>query len=460
MLIVPEEAEGEDMERLRFPRGFAWGSATASYQIEGGAAQDGRGESIWDRFCQTPGRILHGDTGEVACDHYNRYREDVRLMKDLGHNAYRFSVSWSRVLPRGRGKVNSAGLSFYSRLVDELLAAGIEPYLTIYHWDLPQALQDIGGWTNPDMPQYFEEYCRVLLELLGGRVKKWITLNEPAVTAFKGYYGGAHAPGHNDLSSAILASYNILVAHGKAVPLVRAMCPDSDVGITLNFSPMKPHDADREQDRIAARNLDGLMNRWFLDPILKGSFPADLMDLFRSRKLTLPEVKPEDLALMGQKIDFLGVNYYFPEYVRYNEQSWPFGAETAWVEKPRTDRGWIISAGDFSDLLVRLKNEYGVGTIYITENGASYNDVINADGEVEDFARIDYLRRHLVAVHEAISAGVDIRGYFVWTLYDNFEWAFGRSSRFGIVFNDFGTQKRTIKKSGYWFKRVIEANGL
>jgi beta-glucosidase len=448
------------MDRYVFPKGFAWGTATASYQIEGGTTQDGRGESIWDRFCQTPGRILHGDTGRVACDHYNRYKEDVRLMKDLGHNAYRFSVSWSRVLPQGRGKVNAAGLSFYSHLVDELLNAGIEPYLTIYHWDLPQALQDIGGWTNPDMPQYFEEYSRVLFDLLRGRVKKWITFNEPAITAFKGYYNGVHAPGHNDLSSAILASYHLLIAHGKAVELARVLCPDSEVGITLNFSPMTPYDTNRELDRVAARNLDDLMNRWFLNPILKGSFPADLMELFRSRRLTLPEVKPEYLTLMGQKLDFLGVNYYFPEYVRYNEQSWPFYAETAWVDKPRTDRGWIISAEDFTQLLVRLKNDYGVGKIYITENGASYNDVLSTNGEVEDFPRIDYLRRHIIAVHKAISAGADIRGYFVWTLYDNFEWAFGRYSRFGIVFNDFDTQKRSIKKSGYWFKGVIEANAL
>lgn len=443
--------------RYQFPKGFAWGTATASYQIEGAVKQDGRGESIWDRFCQMPGNILHGDKGDEANDHYNRYKEDVALMKSLGHNAYRFSVSWSRIMPKGRGEINEKGIQFYSALVDELLAAEIEPYLTIYHWDLPQALQDIGGWQNEDMIDYFEAYCKVLFERLGGRVKKWITLNEPFCTAIAGNFSGEHAPGIRDLSTAIRVSYILLRAHGAAVRLFRAMNVPGEIGITLNAMPTYPV-SDSPEDTLAASRQDGFNNRWFFDPVLKGTFPADMMGLFKSLGVTLPDLSQQ--ASICEPLDFLGVNYYFTTPIRFNKFAWPLSAETAHRDIPRTDREWPIDPEGLTRFLLHVKNEYGVDKVYITENGASYNDKINMDGEVLDYNRIDYLRSHFIAAHTAMEAGVNLQGYFVWSLYDNFEWAFGRYSRFGIVFEDFETHKRTPKKSAYWFEKVIEHNGL
>ncbi len=447
------------MSKLIFPKGFQWGTATAAYQIEGAVKEDGRGESIWDRFCQMPGNILHNDVGDVACDHYHLYKDDVALMKSMGHSAYRFSIAWSRIMPTGRGEVNKAGLAFYSDLIDELLAAGIEPYVTIYHWDLPQALQDIGGWLNADIVNYFEDYCKVVFESFGGRIKNWITLNEPFCIAYLGYFIGEHAPGYHDLASALKASYNLMLSHGYAVRLFRKMKLPGQIGITLNMGPTYSA-SDSEEDKLAARYMDGFNNRWFLDPLFRGSYPKDMIELYKSRGITLPEFKQDELALCSQKIDFLGINYYSTSVVRYDRDKWPFYSADVRTERPYTDREWPIDPKALTDILVRLNQEYDVPGFYITENGASYNDIVDLDGSIEDNNRIDYLRRHFIAAHNAIQAGVDVRGYFIWSLYDNFEWAFGRYSRFGIVYNHFDTQKRMVKKSGHWFKDVIDANAV
>lgn len=445
------------MSKIVFPEKFYWGTATASYQIEGGAAQDGRKESIWDRFCQMPGNILNNDNGAEANDHYNRFREDVKLMKELGHTSYRFSVSWSRVIPDGTGAVNEKGLKFYSDLVDELLAAGIEPFLTIYHWDLPQALQDRGGWQNEESIAWFEEYCRVLFTALNGRVKYWATLNEPYCTAWLGNHTGEHAPGMRDLGTAIRVSYNELRAHGAAVRLFRSMGVEGKIGIVLNNTPVIPA-SDDPRDQMAARYQDGYNNRWFYDPVFKGTFPRDMIELFRARGITLPDFSDE--ASICEPLDFFGLNYYFPTTIAYDKFAWPFYAREVRTELPYTDRGWPIAPKVFRDLIIRLNTEYKLPPMVISENGASYNDVLGVDGQIHDANRIDFIRRHLEAVHEAIEYGVDVFGYFVWSLYDNFEWAFGRYSRFGIVYEDFDTHVRTPKDSAYWYRKVIEENGF
>jgi len=440
-----------------FPKDFKWGTATASYQIEGGVRQDGRSESIWDRFCQMPGNILNNDTGEIANDHYNRYKEDVALMKELGHTAYRFSVSWSRVLPEGIGKINEKGLQFYSNLVDELLAAGIEPFITIYHWDLPQILQDKGGWQNPDCVSWFTEYSKVLYEKLGDRVKFWCTLNEPFCVAFLGNYTGEHPPGMRDLGTAILVSYNIMLAHGAAVRLFREMNLPGEIGITLNFTPSYPYE-DNPEDKLASSHMNDYCVRWFMDAVFKGEFTKDLVELLKERGITLPDFT--QASSIAEKLDFLGINYYNPSFHRYNKHSWPFYAEGVKTDLPCTDRQWPIDANVLEELLIMLKKEYDVPKMYITENGCSYNDVLNEKGEILDYNRINYLSRHFKAVWNAIEKGVDVRGYMIWSLYDNFEWAFGRYSRFGIIYHDFETLKRTPKQSALWLRDVIKNNGL
>jgi len=445
------------MAKYDFPKDFMWGTATASYQIEGAVQQDGRSESIWDRFCQMPENIMHNDSGEVIDDHYNRYKEDVALMKELGHTAYRFSVSWSRVLPEGTGRINEKGLQFYSDLVDELLAAGIEPMLTLYHWDLPQVLQDKGGWQNSDSIGWFEEYSRVLYEKLKGRVKYWITLNEPFCTAFLGNYIGVHAPGMRDLGTAVLVSYNLMLAHAAAVRAFREMQIPGEIGITLNFTPAYPFE-DTPEDKSAAQYMDGFNVRWFADAVFKGRFPQDLLELFAEKGITLPDFS--DIDSVAEKLDFLGVNFYFPACYRYNKSSWPFCAEEARTELPYTDRLWPIDAESLRKLIVRLTADYGAPKIYITENGCSYNDVVLESGEILDYNRIDYLSRHFKAIRSAIEQGANVCGYMVWSLLDNFEWTFGRYSRFGLVYVDFDTQKRIPKQSALWYKDVIKNNGL
>lgn len=448
------------MEERRFPDGFTWGVATASYQIEGAYDEDGRGETIWDRFCAVPGNVLNGDDGKVACDHYHRYETDVELMKNMGMKAYRFSIAWSRIFPKGYGEVNEKGIAFYSRLIDQLMEAGIEPYITLYHWDLPQALQDIGGWANPEMPHYFLEYAKVVMEAFGDRVKKWITLNEPYCAAFLGNYEGRHAPGYRDFSTAVRAAYHMYVGHGLVVDYFRGHQRGGEIGITLNLMGRLPL-TDSPADIRAAAVADGYLNRWFAEPIIYGRYPQDMIDLYRLKGIVLPEFKEEHLKMMSQKLDFVGLNYYNDFWVKSDDTAWPLGFK---IENPKyvqvNDRNWPVTEQGFLKMLLRMKEEYGIEKIYITENGTSFPDVVSMDGKVEDGGRKDYLHRHLNALWEAISMGVDVRGYFQWSLYDNFEWGCGYSSRFGIVYVDFNTQERIVKESGHWYSEVARRNAI
>ncbi len=448
------------MEKYQFPNTFIWGTATASYQVEGAAQEDGRGESIWDRYCRTPGKVCCGDIGDIACDHYHRYKEDIQLMKKLGIKAYRFSIAWPRIFPNGIGKIEEKGIRFYSDLTDELLKAGIEPYVTLYHWDLPQALQDIGGWANPQMPDYFLEYCKVAFHALGDRVKHWITLNEPYCVAFLGHYEGRQAPGIQDFSTALQVSYHLYIGHGKVVKYFREQCMKGEIGITLNLMPRQPLDkkADNEQ---AVQYADGYLNRWFIDPLILKKYPEDMIELFKRKGIKIPEFTEENLELIGQPLDFLGLNYYNDTYIRANPDKWPLEGEAVIPKgKQVTDREWPITPEGLEEMLLRLKEEYHFSKIYITENGASFNDIVTMDHTVEDIGRKDYLKRHLTAVHRAIDQGVPVAGYFVWSLLDNFEWAFGYQSRFGIVYVDFVTQERILKSSGMWYAQCIQKNEI
>jgi beta-glucosidase len=448
------------MHNCFFPDGFAWGVATASYQIEGAVHEDGRGESIWDRFSHIPGNILDDDNGDIACDHYHRYREDVRILKQLKVTSYRFSIAWPRIFPRGYGRVNSAGIRFYSDLVDELLAGGIEPYVTLYHWDLPQTLQNEGGWANRRTAGYFADYCRVMFEALGDRVKNWITLNEPWVAAFGGYYTGDFAPGLRDFSAALEAAHNMLRGHGMAVRLFREMKLEGRIGITLNLCPREPA-SDSSADIKAARINDGYGNRWFLDSVFKGAYPEDMLELYRSKGVVLPGIAEDDMRLIGEKVDFLGINYYFVDFTAADQANWPLGIRTTIpLDYPVTGYKWPIVARGLTDLLVRVSQDYGNPAVYITENGASCNDVVSVKGEVLDECRIDYLERHIIASHDAISKGVNLKGYFVWTLLDDFEWNTGFSNRFGLVYMDKRNGERIIKKSAHWYAVVIANNGI
>lgn len=443
---------------LRFPEGFVWGAATAAYQIEGAWDEDGKGPSIWDVFCRVPGAIQNGDTGEVACDHYHRWRGDVALMRELGLQAYRFSISWPRVLPEGRGKVNRLGLDFYDRLTDALLAAGIQPFVTLYHWDLPQALQEMGGWPSRDTARYFADFADVVSRRLGDRVHHWITLNEPWVVAYAGYGNGYHAPGVRDPLAAIQATHYLLLAHGLAVPVLRENGgAAAQVGITLNLAPVHPA-SDREEDVEAARRYDGFLNRWFLDPLFRGRYPEDMLEMLG---VALPESYEGDLETISVPVDFLGVNNYTRSVVANDPDS--LVVETKEVKpegRPYTEMGWEVYPEGLYEILVRVHRDYGPARLYVTENGAAFADRVGADGRVHDAQRVDFLREYIAQAHRAVEEGVPLAGYFVWTLLDNFEWAYGYSKRFGIVYVDFGTQERVIKDSGYWYREVIAENGV
>lgn len=445
-------------ERL-FPKEFLWGAATASYQVEGAFDEDGKGESIWDRFSHTPGKVLNGDTGDVACDHYHRYRDDVKLMRNLGLKAYRFSISWPRIFPSGGGRPNQKGLDFYRSLVDALLNAGIKPVATLYHWDLPQALQDKGGWPQRDTAEYYADYAAYMFEKLGDSVALWITHNEPWVVSVLGYGIGVHAPGIRDLSLAVKAAHNLLLSHGKAVKIFRDLkLGDSKIGITLNLTPVYPASSS-EADKEAARRYDGFSNRWFLDPIFKGRYPEDLMEVFGGAGY-LPQIDSHDFDVIAAPIDFLGVNYYTRTVVQASEANRPLMASQVEPKTNITEMGWEIYPQGLYDLLTRIHKEYGGPLIYITENGAAFKDTVNESGEVEDNQRIDYFKQHFIRLHEAIRDGVKVAGYFAWSLMDNFEWAYGYSKRFGIVYVDYPTQERIPKKSALWYRGVIEENGV
>ena len=442
---------------LQFPSGFMWGAATAAYQIEGAWNEDGKGLSIWDTFSHQPGKIKRGDTGDVAADHYHRWEEDVRLMADLGLKAYRFSISWPRVVPEGTGAVNPAGLDFYDRLVDALLANGIEPFITLYHWDLPQALHERGGWPNRDVARYFAEYARVVAERLSDRVTYWITHNEPLVTAIAGYLAGEFAPGIQDPAAAFQTTHHLLLSHGYATEALRAVARRPlQVGITLNLSPVHPA-SDSEQDHLAATRFDGILNRMFLDPVFRGQYPEDVRALLGP---TFPPTQPDDMGHVAVPLDFLGVNYYTRSVARYDPNSPIIEATEVQPEGSEYSQMWEIYPPGMYEILARVWHDYRPASIYVTENGIPVPDGLDLDRRVRDGRRIGYLRDHVAQIHRAIAGGVPMRGYFVWSLIDNFEWALGYSMRFGLAYVDYETQKRTVKDSGRWYAGVIGENGV
>lgn len=446
------------MSKLIFPPDFIWGTATASYQIEGAVQEDGRGESIWDRFSHTPGRTNNGETGDVACEHYHRYREDVVLMKELGLKGYRFSIAWPRIFPKGTGKANPKGIDFYRRLLDELLHNGIDPLVTLYHWDLPQTIQDRGGWDNRDTASYFADYAACVFETLGDRVRKWITFNEPSVAALNGHAISEHAPGFTDYSLAIRVSHHLNLAHAKAVGIYRQMNQHGKIGTTLNLTSVYPASGS-QADRDAAKIVDGHFNRWYLDPVLRGSYPEDMLKLY-TEKLQAPVIKSGDLELLARaKIDFLGANYYFRMLVKQSDLDPLLGYEMLKPSGTYTAMGWEVSPQGLYDLLIRLDLEYQHPVLYITENGAAFQDRLVA-GKVADPDRLNYLKLHFTEAHRAIRDGVNLKGYYLWSLMDNFEWAHGFSKRFGIIYTDYPTQKRIWKDSARWYQEVIKNNGF
>ncbi|MGH2490339.1 MAG: GH1 family beta-glucosidase [Candidatus Limnocylindria bacterium] len=434
----------------RFPPGFLFGTATAAYQIEGGHDADGKGPSIWDTFCGRPGAISTGETGDIACDHYHRWREDVALMRALGLGAYRFSISWPRVLPRGTGRPNEPGLEFYDRLVDELLAGGIRPFVTLYHWDLPQALQDKGGWAEREIVDRFGAYADLVARRLGDRVKDWMTLNEPEVVAYAGHYVGVHAPGLRDFATGVLASHHLLLAHRAAAAAIRSAHPTARVGIALNLSHCEPA-TDSPEDADAARRADGYLNRWFLDPLFGRGYPKDMVALYA------PHVdRAGELDRYDGRLDFLGVNYYTRRIARADDGPLrSTRAEREGVE--RTAIGWEVHPASFRKVLVRVHRDYAPREMFVTENGAAYDDIVD-DDRVDDPLRVSFLSRHFAAASDAVGDGVPLKGYFIWTLMDNFEWSHGTSKRFGIVHTDYRTQRRRIKSSGYWYRDLIAAH--
>lgn len=450
---------------ISFPEGFVWGAATASYQIEGAAREDGRGPSIWDTFSRTPGKVYAGHTGDVACDHYHRYADDVAIMADLGLAAYRFSVAWPRIQPDGTGPVNVRGLDFYDRLTDELLAKGIDPVVTLYHWDLPQTLEDRGGWAVRETAEAFAEYAQIVHRRLGDRVSTWTTLNEPWCSAYLGYASGLHAPGVRDGAKAFRAAHHLNLAHGLAARALRSAGAKS-ISITLNPCQVEPLDPANPADIEAARLIDGVANRIFLDPMLRGEYPADVLEHI-SRITDLSHIKDGDEAIINAPIDVLGINFYTPSYVRATPGApgaldYPGSQGIAFRPPvgPVTDMNWQIEPASLTRLLTRIHRDYPGTALMITENGAAYPEGPSENGEVHDLRRIEYIDAHLRACHDALAEGVDLRGYFAWSLMDNFEWAEGYAKRFGIVHVDYTTQQRVPKDSAKWYREVIRRNGL
>ncbi len=431
-----------------FPSDFVWGAATASYQIEGAAREDGRGESVWDRFCATPGKVRNGDSGDVACDFYHRYRDDVALMRELGLDAFRFSIAWPRVLPTGRGPINEKGLDFYDRLVDDLLAHEIEPFATLFHWDTPQALEDAGGWPERATAEAFVQYAEAVAGRLGDRVRFWITHNEPWVHAWIGYSWGDHAPGRTSEADAVAAAHHLLLSHGWAAEAIRRVAPDAKVGITLNLSHAYPA-SDSPEDEAAAWQVDGEGNRWFLDPIFRGAYPADLLE---RNEIVAASVRDGDLEAISAPMDFLGVNNYFRFVVSAGADGPRMERDS---EAQHTDMGWEVYPDGLRRLLVRVARDYAPPAIYVTENGAAFGDVRVHDGHVHDPERTTYLESYIGAVSRAVADGAPVKGYFVWSFLDNFEWAYGYSKRFGIVYVDYATLERVPKDSFYWYRDFI-----
>lgn len=443
-------------KKLWFPDKFIWGAATSALQIEGACYEDGKGESIWDRFSQTPGKIRTGDTMDVACDHYHRWQQDIDLMADLGLKAYRFSISWPRVLPEGHGEINQKGADFYSRLVDGLLEKGIQPFTTLYHWDLPQALQDAGGWSNRRTIDWFTEYAVKMYELLGDRVQSWSTINEPNVFSRMGYQIGEHAPGVKDQATSLQVLHHLLLAHGDAVKAGRQLLPNAQFGIVPAIGHIYPA-TDSAADRAAAQKSWEFGYGWFLDPLLKGEYNEAVLAEYRREKLA-PVILDGDLERISAPIDFLGINHYSSMFVQAGPDGKPVPVDKGY---PKNDRGWPVVPHGFRDMLLHLKERYGDLPIYIMENGASYPDKVSPDGHVHDNDRVEYYDQYIRNLHQAVEGGVDVRGYFAWSLMDNFEFAWGYSSRFGIVYVDFlDGQKRIVKDSGLFYADIIRQNGL
>ena len=453
-----------------FPTGFLWGTSTAAYQIEGAVSEDGRGPSIWDTFAHTPGKTVGGETGDVAADHYHRHAEDVAIMRDLGVGAYRFSMSWSRMQPAGTGQLNPGGVAFYDRLLDEVHAAGIRPWATLYHWDLPQPLEDAGGWPERDTAHRFADYAAAVHARFADRIADWLTLNEPWCSAFLGYFNGVHAPGRTEPTASLRAMHHLLLGHGMAVAQMRTARPEQRYGLSLNLYPVDPRSESR-QDADAARRVDGISNRLFTDPGLAGSYPADIVaDL--GADWPADAIRADDVATIAAPLDMLGINYYTRHVVFGGEpEASTTGLDNGWIGcagvgkamrgYPVTSMGWEIDPAGLYDVLTRLRDRYpGLPPVYITENGASFDDVVTADGQVHDAARVDYLDAHFRQARRVIDAGVPLRGYFVWSLIDNFEWAFGTTRRFGVVHVDYPTQRRTVKDSGRFLGRVATANAI
>jgi beta-glucosidase len=444
------------MTRYRFPAGFVWGAATSAYQIEGSPLADGAGPSIWQRFAHTPGMMANGDHGDVACDHYRRYKDDVQLMRALGLHSYRFSVAWARVLPEGTGRVNQKGLDFYSRLVDELLANGIEPNVTLFHWDLPAALDDRGGWLNRDIAHWFAEYASVVFKALDGRVKRWSTINEPWVVTDGGYLHGALAPGHRSKYEAPIAAHNLMRASGAGIQAYRAE-GRHDIGVVFNIEP-KYAASDRPEDVAATRRAHAYMNEQFADPALLGSYPPELKEVFGD---AWPDFPAEDFRLTRQPVDFVGINYYTRSVVKHDDSGYPCKASRVrQANATHTETDWEVYEQGLIDTLTWFKHRYGNLPLYVTENGAAFYDPPVAEGDVvEDPLRIAYLRKHLRALHQCIESGVNLKGYYAWSLMDNLEWSLGFAKRFGLYHVDYATLKRTPKASAKFYARVIETNG-
>lgn len=464
---------------VQIPRGFLLGTATSAYQIEGSVGADGRGISIWDTFSHTAGRTRNGDTADVACGHFLRMKDDLDLMVELGVGAYRFSVSWPRIQPTGKGPANSDGLDFYRRLVDGLRERGILPVLTLYHWDLPQSLEDAGGWPQRDTASRFAEYADLVAKSLGDQVGMWITLNEPWCSAWLGYASGHHAPGARDIGQAAAATHHLLLGHGAAVQAIRSVIPAAEVGITLNPTPVQ-HATGHEDDVAAAQRVDGNLNRLFLDPLLKGHYPADMLEHYRGHRPGFSVARDGDMDVISRPLDFLGINFYSPQtvadgsraadasaagYCVLDAEADPISADLRAISVsrpgfPRTEMGWEIEPPALTELLTRIGRDYRAVPIVITENGAACSDYVGPDGTIRDSERIRYLDGHLRASLAAREAGVDVRGYFAWTLLDNFEWAHGYSKRFGLVWVDYPSGTRIPKDSFRWYRETVRANAL
>ncbi|HEX3127595.1 MAG TPA: GH1 family beta-glucosidase [Thermoanaerobaculia bacterium] len=440
---------------IRFPKSFLWGASTSAFQVEGSPLADGAGQSIWYRFTHTPGLVANGDTGDVASDHYRCWEEDIRLMRDLGLNAYRFGIAWHRILPEGIGRVNAKGLDFYRALVDGLLENNIQPLITLFHWDLPAALEDRGGWLNPDIASWFAEYAQVCYRALDDRVDLWTTLNEPWVVTDGGYLHGALAPGHRNLFETPIASHNLLRAHASAVEAYRAE-GQHQIGIVVNIEPKYPA-SDKPEDLEATARADAYMNRQYLDPIFFGTYPAEMKEIFGE---AWPDFPAEDMEHIRRPLDFLGINYYTRSVTCHDPNAKPVQAgRVKQRQATHTETDWEVYPVGLADTLLGIRQRYGNVPLYITENGAAFYDPPTAEGEVNDPLRVDYFREHLKVARHVIQEGVDLRGYFAWSLLDNFEWSLGYSKRFGIIHVDYATQRRTLKASAKFYAEVIKTRG-